>query len=62
MREGCQWTGPEQDPSRSRLVYCGAKVLAGKSYCAEHYARCYTKPKKEKHNKVAKLPTPKINF
>jgi hypothetical protein len=22
-------------------LYCGAKVQAGSSYCAEHHARCY---------------------
>jgi hypothetical protein len=33
----CQYVGPEQDPRRGSLHYCGAPVLAGKSYCGDHY-------------------------
>lgn len=40
---GCQWLGPNQDPRTSPVTYCGCKVVKGKSYCAEHYARMYVK-------------------
>lgn len=39
---GCQYMGPDQDP-RQPVQYCGKEVLAGKSYCAEHYALMYQK-------------------
>ena len=34
---GCQYVGPEQDPRRGPLHYCGARTLEGKSYCGDHY-------------------------
>jgi hypothetical protein len=37
----CQWIGPEQDPRRGPLHYCGAVVLQGKSYCGDHYWQVY---------------------
>ena len=40
---GCQFVGPEQDPHRAPLVYCGAKTITGKSYCGDHYWRVYQK-------------------
>ena len=37
----CEYIGPDQkDPP---YVYCGCKVLAGKSYCGEHYWKIYKK-------------------
>lgn len=43
-KEGCQWVGPEQDPQRAPLVFCGCKDLHGESvYCEEHYHRVYAK-------------------
>jgi hypothetical protein len=42
--QGCQWVGPEQDPLRAPLVYCGCKTLwPGRSYCEEHVWRVYQK-------------------
>ncbi len=38
---GCKYIGPEQDPQKAQLVYCGAKTLQGKSYCGDHYYRVY---------------------
>jgi hypothetical protein len=40
---GCQWIGPKQDPKTSHVSYCGCKVVKGKSYCPEHYAKMYVK-------------------
>jgi hypothetical protein len=41
---GCQFIGPEQDPHRDYpLKYCDATVIAGKSYCHDHYWRVYQK-------------------
>jgi hypothetical protein len=37
----CQWIGPEQDPRKGPVHYCGAKTLEGKAYCGEHYWRVY---------------------
>lgn len=37
----CQWIGPEQDPRKGPVHYCGVAVLQGKSYCGEHYWRVY---------------------
>lgn len=34
--EGCQWYGDKDH-------VCGALPIAGKHYCAEHYARAYVK-------------------
>jgi hypothetical protein len=43
-REGCQWIGPEQDPSRGPVKMCGCKPLwPGRSYCEEHVWRVYQK-------------------
>ena len=39
-RMGCQYMGPDQDP-REPVQYCGKVVIAGKSYCAEHYPMMY---------------------
>ena len=40
----CQYVGPEQDPMiHYPLTFCGCKVVAGKSYCAEHYYVVYKK-------------------
>ena len=38
---GCQYIGPEQDPRKGPLLYCGAKTLEGKSYCGDHYWKIY---------------------
>ena len=38
---GCQYIGPEQDPHKAPLVYCGCQTLQGKSYCGDHYWRVY---------------------
>lgn len=40
---GCQFIGPEQDPQRGPIHYCGAKTIEGKSYCGDHYWRIYQK-------------------
>lgn len=41
---GCQWIGPEQDPMKGPIHYCGQKPLyPGKSYCADHVWRVYNK-------------------
>jgi len=37
----CQWIGPEQDPRRGPLQYCGSAVISGKSYCGDHYWLVY---------------------
>ena len=39
--QGCQYIGPEQDPMRGPLHYCGAQSLQGKSYCGDHYWKIY---------------------
>ena len=39
----CQWIGPEQDPRKGPVHYCGAQTIDGKSYCHEHYWRVYAK-------------------
>lgn len=42
--EGCLWVGPEQDPRKGPLKFCGCKDLHGESfYCEEHYPRVYAK-------------------
>lgn len=38
---GCQYIGPEQDPHKGPIHYCGAKTLEGKSYCGDHYYVVY---------------------
>ncbi len=41
---GCQYIGPEQDPARGRLEFCGSKDLfPGKSYCLDHVWKIYQK-------------------
>jgi len=42
MREGCQWSSPEQDPYYGPLTMCGNTVKSGCSYCEEHYNRVFT--------------------
>jgi hypothetical protein len=37
----CQYIGPEQ--RNTPFVMCGAKTIAGKSYCGEHYWVVYKK-------------------
>ena len=39
--QGCQYIGPEQDPRKGPIHYCGAKTLQGKSYCGDHYWLVY---------------------
>ena len=36
-RNACRW--PVGDPARSGFFFCGAQQLAGKPYCARHWAR-----------------------
>jgi len=44
MTTGCQFIGSEQDPHRDYpLKQCGSTVIAGKSYCHDHYWRVYQK-------------------
>lgn len=40
---GCQWIGPDQDPRKGPIHYCGKPTLEGKSYCHEHYWRVYAR-------------------
>jgi hypothetical protein len=39
--QGCQYIGPEQDPRKGPVTYCGCKTIEGKSYCHEHYYVVY---------------------
>jgi hypothetical protein len=39
----CTWVGPEQDPRRAPLNYCGEESVTGRSYCAEHVWKVYRK-------------------
>lgn len=39
----CQYIGPEQDPRKGPITYCGCKTLEGKAYCGEHYYVVYAK-------------------
>lgn len=43
---GCQY--PLGDPGTPDFSHCGAETLPGKSYCAEHHARCYLSGSKAK--------------
>ena len=43
MYTGCQYIGPEQDPRKGPVTYCGKKTLTGKAYCEEHYHVVYRK-------------------
>jgi len=47
---GCQYMGPDQDPRRGRVKYCGCPVIPKKAYCEEHYRIMYIGgvPKKKK--------------
>ena len=41
---GCQWVGPEQDPQKGSLQFCGRVPLwPGRSYCEDHVWRVYQK-------------------
>ena len=40
---GCQWIGPDQDPRKGPINYCGKPTLEGKSYCHDHYYVVYQK-------------------
>ena len=40
---GCLWIGPDQDPRKGPVTYCGKPTLEGKHYCHEHYWRVYAK-------------------
>lgn len=42
MSSGCQWIGPEQDPQKGPVHYCGAQVFL-RSYCHDHIWRVYQK-------------------
>ena len=37
----CQWIGPDQDPRKGPIHYCGAKTIEGKAYCGDHYWLVY---------------------
>jgi len=37
----CTYIGPEQDPRKAPVTYCGKPTLQGKSYCLEHYPVVY---------------------
>ena len=39
----CQYIGPEQDPRKGPVHYCGKATVEGKSYCHEHYWIVYQK-------------------
>ena len=41
--QGCQYIGPEQDPRKGPVQYCGKPTVEGKSYCHEHYWIVYQK-------------------
>jgi len=42
--QGCQWVGPEQDPHRAPLQFCGCLPLwPGRNYCEEHVWKVYQK-------------------
>jgi hypothetical protein len=44
MTAGCQWIGPEQDPQKGPVQYCGCTPLwPGRNYCEEHVWRVYKK-------------------
>lgn len=36
----CQWVGPEQDPLKAPLQFCG-RPATFRSYCNEHAGRVY---------------------
>ena len=43
MYAGCRYIGPEQDPRKGPVHYCGARTVEGKSYCHDHYWIVYQK-------------------
>lgn len=44
MIRGCQYIGPDQDPTDGQLNFCGHKTLfPGKSYCIDHVWKIYKK-------------------
>lgn len=44
MTCGCQYIGPEQDPQRGPLQFCGRVPLwPGRSYCEDHVWKIYQK-------------------
>jgi hypothetical protein len=44
MTCGCTWIGPEQDPRKGPVEYCGKVPLwPGRSYCEEHIWQVYRK-------------------
>ncbi len=44
MTCGCQYIGPEQDPQKGPVEYCGKTPLwPGRSYCEEHVWKVYQK-------------------
>ena len=52
LRPGmCCW--PEGEPGTKGFYFCGKPVLPDKPYCAEHCARAYVKPNKQRGVKAA---------
>lgn len=47
----CSW--PEGEPGTPEFHFCGEPSLPDKPYCAEHCARAYVKPSKERKDKSA---------
>jgi hypothetical protein len=39
----CQYIGPDQDPRKGPIHYCGSAVISGKAYCGDHYWVVYKK-------------------
>lgn len=37
----CTYLGPEQDPRKGPVHYCGQPSVQGKSYCVHHYPVVY---------------------
>lgn len=37
----CTYIGPEQDPRKGPVTYCGHPSMQGKSYCVHHYPVVY---------------------
>lgn len=37
----CTYIGPEQDPRKGPVTYCGKSSIPGKSYCVHHYPVVY---------------------
>ena len=52
LRPGmCCW--PDGEPGTDEFNFCGEPVHEEKPYCAEHCARAYVKPNKQKNVKAA---------